>query len=233
MARPYLLCFGLSADPVHWGHWGVLEGAVRCLRGKGYQLHKVLLLPVFRRQAIGDKAFSDTPFEHRLKMCGLLAEELSDHLALGVEVSELERHLYQRTQNPNSSAETLSTLAQEYPQHPIVFVLGSDHVSGEQPPFEKWRQQERLLSLGELLVYRRKGFPWNEGYIDSLRARGVIVHCCEGDVAKVSSRELRQESAQKLARQVPESIYRYIRGQGLYLNEGCRSHALGCSARRG
>lgn len=64
--------------------------------------------------------------------------------------SDIEFHL----PRPSYTIDTLTHLAEKYPQHQFTIIMGSDSMQN----ISKWKNYEILLRDYEILVYRRPGF---------------------------------------------------------------------------
>jgi len=227
--RPILLVFGTSADPIHAGHISLVVGAVRALQTRGGQVAEVMLMPVFRHHNLQDMVKRSLPltFEHRYDLSQLAAAEIKSKLGqpeLKISVSRLEEELAQKSNRPNFTAETLTSLRQQIdPDLKIAFLIGVDSFSGDEPSFGQWFQWEQLLETTMLVISPRQGFEPNFGYLDFLEDQGAdLVYLEELSIPDISSREIRArletgESPESLAAEdliSPESAA-YIREHDL------------------
>jgi len=227
--RPILLVFGTSADPIHQGHIQLVTGAVRALQARGGQVAEVMLMPVFRHHNLQDMVKRSLPltFEHRFDLSQLAADEIKRELGqqgLKIGVSRLEEELAQKSNRPNFTAETLTSLRQQIdPGLKIAFLIGVDSFSGDEPSFGQWFEWDRLLETTMLVISPRQGFEPNFGYLKFLEDQGAdLVYLKELSVSEISSREIRArlesgESPEALADEdliSPESAA-YIRDHDL------------------
>ncbi len=227
--RPILLVFGTSADPIHAGHISLVVGAVRALQARGGQMAEVMLMPVFRHHNLQDMVKRSLPltFEHRFDLSQLAAAEIKRKLGqpeLKISVSRLEEELAQKSNRPNFTAETLTSLRQQIdPGLKIAFLIGVDSFSGDEPNFGQWFEWDRLLETAMLVISPRQGFEPNFGYLDFLEDQGAdLVYLEELSIPDISSREIRArletgESPESLAAEdliSPESAA-YIREHDL------------------
>ena len=227
--RPILLVFGTSADPIHAGHISLVVGAVRALQSRGGQVAEVMLMPVFRHHNLQDMVKRSLPltFEHRFDLSQLAAVEIKRKLGqpeLKISVSRLEEELAQKSNRPNFTSETLTSLRQQIdPGLKIAFLIGVDSFSGDEPNFGQWFEWDRLLETAMLVISPRQGFEPNFGYLDFLEDQGAdLVYLAELSIPEISSREIRTrletgESPESLADEdliSPESAA-YIREHDL------------------
>ena len=92
---------------------------------------------------------------------GLLNEYHRLHLVwLGIEgedrfrASDIEFHL----PKPSFTINTLTYLAERYPQHEFTVIMGSDSFQN----LPKWKNYQQLINNYNILVYLRPGFPVEE-----------------------------------------------------------------------
>lgn len=196
--RPILLVFGTSADPIHQGHTHLVESAVRALQTRGEQVAEVMLMPVFRHHNLQDTVKRSLPltFAHRFDLSQLAAEEIKRNLEqpeLNVSVSRLEEELAQKSNRPNFTSETLTSLRQKTdPGQKIAFLIGVDSFSGDEPNFGQWFEWDRLLETTMLVISPRQGFEPNFGYLQFLEDQGAdLVYLDELSIPEISSREIR------------------------------------------
>ncbi len=208
--RPILLVFGTSADPIHAGHISLVVGAVRALQARGGQMAEVMLMPVFRHHNLQDMVKRSLPltFEHRFDLSQLAAAEIKRKLGqpeLKISVSRLEEELAQKSNRPNFTAETLTSLRQQIdPGLKIAFLIGVDSFSGNEPSFGKWFQWENLLETTMLVISPRQGFEPNFGYLQFLEDQGAdLAFLEELSIAEISSREIRTRLE---AGEIPEAL---------------------------
>ena len=208
--RPILLVFGTSADPIHQGHIQLVTGAVRALQARGGQVAEVMLMPVFRHHNLQDMVKRSLPltFEHRFDLSQLAADEIKRELGqqgLKIGVSRLEEELAQKSNRPNFTAETLTSLRQQIdPGLKIAFLIGVDSFSGNEPSFGKWFQWENLLETTMLVISPRQGFEPNFGYLQFLEDQGAdLAFLEELSIAEISSREIRTRLE---AGEIPEAL---------------------------
>ncbi len=185
MTRPvlkpsYCLVFGLSADPVHAGHIEIASQSADRLIERGYSLAEALLVPVYRRNPVGArKGRLPETYPHRYEMCRLAAQEVAARLrrdSVKVRASPIEAELARDNDRPNYTAETLTALrAGSPPDTGLIFLISSELVSGPDPQFGRWYRPDKILALATLAVCPRPGYAPNDGFLQSLVARGADV----------------------------------------------------------
>lgn len=224
----YLLVFGLSANPAHQGHVQLVSEAASALRTHGSPISRVLITPVYRRNATG-KQKDDLPetFEDRFAMCLLAATEIADRLSplqIPVEVSRIEETLAKLRSEPNWTMETLTELHAHWPAHQLMFLLSSDIVSGTEPELARWSRIDELLRLTTLVICPRPGHLWNVDYLLQLKRQDAhLILLAELALPDISSTAIRTRIASgedplnlSEERLIPLSIARYIKQRNLY-----------------
>src|SRR5258705_2979568 len=98
-----------------------------------------------------------------------------------IKVSDLEFHLPQ----PSYTINTLTYLAEKYPNETFSIIMGSDSFQN----LDRWKNYETLIKNYEIIVYRRTGFE----IINSLKARIKIVDAPFLDIAATEIRTLIKE----------------------------------------
>ncbi len=132
--------FGGSFNPIHKGHIGVAEAALR-----DAALDKVLFV-VANIQPLKD-AHAFAPFDKRIAMVELVISGNSKF-----EVSDIEG----RRGGISYTVDTLRKLKGMYGEDSKLFlIVGSDSVDD----FPKWHKVEEILKLAELTSYPRGEFP--------------------------------------------------------------------------
>jgi nicotinate-nucleotide adenylyltransferase len=137
------LFFG-SFNPVHVGHL-----IIASYMANFTELDKVWLV-VSPHNPLKEK--SDLIHVHdRLEMAKLATEYSK------IEVSDVELKLPQ----PSYTIDTLTFLAEKYPQHEFYIIMGADNLRS----FKKWKNYEAILKYYKVLVYPRHGedsSAWND-----------------------------------------------------------------------
>ncbi len=189
-----LALLGGTFNPIHIGHLYIAEEVLVTL---GYD--RIVFVPSYRpaHKTVSEK---DDP-EKRLEMVRLATEGREEFL---VEDCEILRR------NTSYTMDTIEYLYHRYPiTGKIGLIIGEDLVPG----FPTWKMVDRLLKEVDIIVaYRtkREPFPYP-----------VQVSYIENIVLPISSSEIRARVKRGKAFRylVPDSVYWYIRRQGLYQDE--------------
>ncbi len=189
------LVFGLSADPVHTGHVQMVARSATRLIARGYPLAEILLVPVYRRNPVGDaKERLPGTYRDRFAMCELAAKEIARRLdSVSVRTSDVEAELARRRSRPNYTAETLLLLqARSAPGTRLIFLISSELVSGPHPQFARWHRPDRILALADLAICPRPDYPLNRSFVRAMtHSRGRVILLPEVETPDISSTQLR------------------------------------------
>lgn len=187
-------CFGLSADPPHFGH---LEVAKLVLKKK--LVDEVWLIPCFEHSF--GKPLSSS--EHRWQMAKFLEEP-------GIKVSDAEF----KRQGKSYAIDTVSILKKEYPECRFLWVIGSDILKSES--FLSWKDWEHLAFITQFVVVQRSGYE-----IEIERYSGLFI-LAEGKVAGISSSDIRERVRHNFSIEylVSQKVKEYIEKHGLYKEAG-------------
>ncbi len=174
---------GGSYDPPHIGH---LMAAVYVRATLGAD--EVWLMPSFQHPF--GKALA--PFEHRVKMCEVMAADLGPWL----KVSTVE----QSVGADGRTIDTLEYLLPRYPHARFRLVLGSDIVRD----LPSWKAWDKIQSLVDVTILHRAGYPEPQAVGPAL--------------AQVSSTEIREalEEGRRPEGLVPRKVLDYLEANGLY-----------------
>jgi nicotinic acid mononucleotide adenylyltransferase len=174
----FTLFYGLSADPVHQGHVDLVTAAVTELHDRGYVVTEVLLVPVYRRNPVGEQPKNGLPatYEDRVRMTGLAAAVMSERLtgtglAVTFSVSLAARELAMRSARPNYDLETLRYVRKEADGE-LLYLMSAELVSGPDPEFAHWHQPAELARIATLAIAPRPGYPPNTNFLTVLTAEG-------------------------------------------------------------
>jgi nicotinic acid mononucleotide adenylyltransferase len=172
----FTLFYGLSADPVHQGHVDLVTAAVTELHDRGYVVAGVLLVPVYRRNPVGQQPKNGLPetFDDRVRMTGLAADVMSERLAgtgSAVTVSRIAKELATRSGGPNYDLETLRYVRKEA-EGELLYLMSAELVSGPDPEFAHWHQPAELARIATLTIAPRPGYPPNTSFLTALTAEG-------------------------------------------------------------
>lgn len=227
----FTLFYGLSADPVHQGHVDLVTAAVTELSDRGYAIPLVLLVPVYRRNPVGEQAKNSLPetYQDRVQMSELAAGMMGRRLAgLGctVKVSLAARDLAGRSGGPNYDLETLRYIRdQGEADGELLYLMSAELVSGQEPEFGRWYRPVELARIATVAIAPRPGYPPNVNFLEGLTAEGGRFIFLDSVVTMdVSSSQLRERliagaDPLLLAREgaIPAPVADYIsRHPGLY-----------------
>lgn len=89
----------------------------------------------------------DSDLLHSFDRYDIVRKAIDDNPRFGI--TDVEFHLPQ----PNYTVHTLTVLAEKYPQHEFVLIIGEDNLA----TFHKWKNYQAILEYYELYVYPRPG----------------------------------------------------------------------------
>ena len=172
--------YGGSFNPIHFGHTGLAQWVVN-----NTDLDEVWLMVSPNNPLKDASILADE--QNRLAAA---KETIGDgRLASGkrIIVSDFEFTL----PRPNYTANTLSELQKQYPQHEFTLIIGEDNLE----IFPKWREYTYLLENFRILVYPRKG---SEKSVEQMMQELETAHIKEVQLLanapyfEISSTELRK-----------------------------------------
>lgn len=140
---------------------------------------------------------------------GLLNEYQRLHLVriaidgeIKLRASDIEFHL----PRPSYTIDTLTHLAEKYPQHQFTIIMGSDSIQN----ISKWKNHEILLRDYEILVYRRPGFEPPQ-----LNERVTVL---DAPLLQISATHIRElvKSGKSIRYLVPDVVKEEIEKGGYY-----------------
>jgi len=187
--------YGGTFDPVHLGH---LRAAENAREGMGLDVVAFLPSAVPPHRNAPLSAATD-----RLAMTRLATDS---HPHFETWDAELRRP------GPSYTVETVASLLRERPGDAFVLVVGAD----TWPEIPTWREPERLLSLVEVAVVDRPGYPGPGPEPPFARARGVTR--VEGPSLPISATAIRERArrGQSVRFLVPDAVAEYIVTRRLY-----------------
>ena len=187
--------YGGTFDPVHLGHLRAAENAREAM-----SLDLVAFLPAAVPPHRGAPL---SPAADRLEMARLAT---ASHPRFEAWDAELRRP------GPSYTVETVCSLLCERPSDSFVLVVGAD----TWPEIVTWREPEKLLSLVEVAVVDRPGYPAVEPVAPFPAARGV--RRADGPSLPVSATEIRERARQgrSVRYLVPDAVAEYIVARRLY-----------------
>jgi len=180
--------YGLTADPIHRGHEQVIKNTLSKARGLGLKTARVILVPTYRPNLIGDKSAPTASFEQRLDMCQMVAKELSRELNTDITVSDIEEKIH--TDQPSYTYDTLTALSQNHTN--LILIISSDHAHGHAPKFRQWHRWQDLINDFGLMIHERPGQPINDCFIEHLKEHNPNVYVAKNQpTIDISSSRLR------------------------------------------
>ena len=194
--RARLGVLGGSFDPPHLGHLVIASEACARLR-----LERVLFVPAAAPPHKASLWSCSAPVRLAMTRLAVAGDE-----RFAVSDVEVERDLvYTR--------DTLRAFAKDYPDHELVFIMGSDSLL----QFNTWHDPQGILALCTLAVAVRPGD--DRPAVDAAaRYWGKRVEVFEAPLVGVSSTALRQRIADGLPLRylVPSPVEEFIRDKRLY-----------------
>jgi nicotinate-nucleotide adenylyltransferase len=153
--------FGGTFDPIHYGH---LRSALEVKEVLG--LSKLLLIPSAQPPHRAQPAASAA---QRLQMLELA---ICHHSELSIDARELNHD------GPSYMVDTLASLRQDYPQQPLILILGCDAFKH----LMTWHQWQCLFDFAHIVVMTRPG-----NVLEPLSAF-FKEHCCQQITELASTR---------------------------------------------
>jgi nicotinate-nucleotide adenylyltransferase len=211
-----LALLGGTFDPVHWGHLRIASDTAAALK-----LPEVRLIP---SKAPVHRASPGATSAQRLAMLNIA---VADVPGLAVDDRELKRD------TPSYTALTLASLRAEFPQRPLLWLIGVDaflHIN-------RWYDWPRLFELAHFVVLNRPGFAVSQVLSPALaevwqgrltRAPETLAHTTHGTIylhtvtpQAISATTIRNTISAGAADVVlhpllPKPVLAYIRAHQLY-----------------
>ncbi len=205
LQTPTLAVFGGSFDPVHYGHLKLARAIIdRRLADE------VLFVPAGHPPHKSEGAL--TPAEDRMEMLRLALAGETGFGTSDIELNRAEGFTY--------TIDTLTILAQVFPDHDLVFLLGMDSLRD----LHKWYRAPELVAHHRLMVYPRPGVR-PPAYVELTQRFGVRnAHKLFDSILEdfplfdLSSSRIREALAAKrrIEGLCPEAVERYIYSHSLY-----------------
>lgn len=138
---------------------------------------------------------------HRLAMAELVASKCDNVITSGLEFT---------LPKPSYTVNTLEVLAEKFPQHEFVLIIGADNWQN----FTKWKQYDKILSEHIIMVYPRLGYD-----IIIPEEHKERVTKLDSPIVEISSTYIREQlkANRNMNFYLPQDVYRYILEKGLYL----------------
>ena len=137
---------------------------------------------------------------HRLHLVRIATQD-----DLRIKASDIEFSL----PKPSYTSVTLAYLADKYPEHQFVIIMGSDSFQN----LHKWKNHEVIIKNYPVYVYKRPGFEIE----NSLGAR---LNLLEAPLLELSSTQLRKylREGKSVRYMIPDSVLEEINKGGYYRN---------------
>ncbi len=195
-----ILLFGGSFDPVHKGHYAILETALEYRK-----FDKIIIMPV---GTPGHKAGCKVPFAARK----LMAEKAFSKLGVDMEVSSFEGDSTEKSY----SYITVDHLKSLYPDSTIYFVIGADSAIN----MTKWVKWEYLAQNVTFLVFARDYDDREEidQAVKEIRVYSPHTAVLKSRVVPISSTQLREMIAggEDFSQWVDSDVEKIIKENNLY-----------------
>ena len=206
-----LAFFGGTFDPVHYGHLRCAEQARQSLN-----LEILYLLPA------GDPPHRSTPYTTARQRLEMLRLALAEFPALAIDEREIQRS------GPSYMVDTLVELHTQFPQRPLLLLIGQDAVN----LLHTWHEWERLFELTHIVTFPRPGAA--PGYRQDIARQmerrscpdlasllkmevGGVLHL---DLERIDISATSIQSIMRLGRSprsmLPDSVLEYINKNQLY-----------------
>jgi nicotinate-nucleotide adenylyltransferase len=185
------LFFG-SFNPIHIGHMAIANYMVEFT-----DLDRVWFV-VTPRNPLKSKSSLLTDL-HRLQLVRLAIGDSRKYKASDIEF---------KLPKPSYTVNTLAYLAEKYPEHKFVLIMGSDNLA----TFHKWKNYEHIFQENELYVYPRPGEDGGQ-WKDHPRVKMV-----PAPLMDISATFLRQAIKDKkdISAFIPTAAYEYLREMHFY-----------------
>ena len=162
--------YGGTFDPIHLGHLHVITQLIE--KNLVDQLLVVPAgLPLLRQNA------PLATGQQRRTMCQLALADLPTEIASKVQVNPIE---ILRT-GPSYAIDTVEAVAQNFPDHTIVLVIGQDAAE----KLDQWHRIDELREMVEFLIIARPGYTGDGVDIGALQVAATTIR--QGLSAEVSS----------------------------------------------
>lgn len=199
---------GGTFDPIHYGHLRLAEEVREALG-----LVQVRFIPAFQ------PPHRKPPVASAQQRLSMLRLALEDNAAFIVDTREYDRG------GPSWMVDTCASLRAEFPEQPLVLILGMDAFNG----FTRWRDWQGILARVHLAVASRPGVSAKGEASRLLAERGSTVAELErtpaGRIVEVpiialdiSATRLRELAAQSRSTRylLPEAVREYLLAHHLY-----------------
>lgn len=183
---------GGTFNPPHLGHLIIAQQV-----GQQLALDKVYFMPDAEPPHIDEKPFIDG--KHREEM---VKRAIADNDLFALEVVELKRG------GKSYTIDTMKELIEKNPDTDYYFIIGGDMVAY----LPKWERIDELMTLVHFVGVVRPGYPDTSPY---------PIIWVDSPLVDISSTKIRTmvKCGRPLRYIVPEGVERYIKEEGLYVND--------------
>lgn len=117
----------------------------------------------------------------------------------------IEFHLPQ----PSYTIDTLTHLAEKYPQHQFSLIMGSDIL----PTLHKWKNYEQILKNYKIHIYHRAGASVPEEFVNH-----VAIQFCDAPLLEISASYIRAciREGRSIRYMVTDKVFEYLEGSNIY-----------------
>jgi nicotinate-nucleotide adenylyltransferase len=139
---------------------------------------------------------------HEFDRLDMVEKSVADHFKL--KSCDVEFNL----SKPSYTIDTLTVLAEKYPQHEFVLIMGEDNLV----QFENWKNYDKILEYYRLYVYPRPNTP------DHLFKSHPSIHFVEAPLLDISATYIRKciKEDRSIRYLVKDEVADYIRWKGFY-----------------
>jgi len=165
--------FGGSFNPVHYGHFFLVDTAISMLK-----LDRVVMIPAFRSPFKPEAEGMEGGANDRLDM---LAAAAAGDSRLAIDDCEIRRGGVSYTVN------TIEDIIARYiPDGKPSLIIGDDLAAD----FPKWRDSDKILELADIVIVRRKKPAAGEPEINVYRYAHTLL---DNEIMDISSHAIRQK----------------------------------------
>jgi nicotinate-nucleotide adenylyltransferase len=179
---------GGTFDPPHMGHLIIAEEVLRALN-----LDQIWFIPTFEPPHKHD---AYVQVDHRIDMLKLAIEGNNEFLLNTIEIDRAGK---------SYTIDTIIGLKEAHPEAEFYFIIGADMV--EYLP--NWYKIDELIKLVKFVGVKRNGYSVDSSYPIKKVEIPMI------DISSTLIRE-RLQAKKSIKYLVPESVYHYIKENGLY-----------------
>lgn len=140
MPKEAIAIFGGTFDPIHRGH---VQTAIDVQ--SYFQFKKIIFIPC------GQPVFKSKTHANHTQRLEMLKLAIRQHINFEIDEREILR------QGPSFTVETLEELRKDYPDNPLIWILGEDAFAN----ILQWHRSQELPLLANLLVLARPNTQQN------------------------------------------------------------------------